>query len=63
MLISDSSYAQNLHIQKSSCLVRTSCISEVAYDLTLNLPRGSHYSGKIVITFKVNCLPQNADDL
>lgn len=63
MLISDSSYAQNLHIQKSSCLVRTSCISEVAYDLTLNLPRGSHYSGKIAITFKVNCLPQNADDL
>ena len=60
MLI-DSNYTKNLHLQKEVCQVRTQCLSEVSYDLTLNLPRGEFYSGMILITFKVNQLPQNDD--
>ena len=61
-MLSDSKYAENLHIQKSSCLVRSRCLSDISYDLTLNLPRGSYYSGKIQITFKVNCLPSDDEE-
>lgn len=60
-MLNDTQYTKNLHLQKEECLERTRCFSQVSYDLTLNLPRGDYYSGKIVITFRVNKLPHNDD--
>ena len=53
-MITDSNYTKNLHLQKDICQARSQCLSEVSYDLTLNLPRGEFYSGMITIAFKVN---------
>ena len=60
-MLLDEDYTKNLHLQKVDCLERTRCFSDVKYDLTLNLPRGDYYSGKVIITFKVNLIPQNDD--
>jgi hypothetical protein len=61
-MLTDRNYNKNLHIQKGHCEERTKCLSDVSYDLTLNLPRGEYYSGKICITFRVNSVP-DGDDL
>ena len=50
-MLLDSNYTENLHLQKAICLKRTKMITNVAYDLKLNLPRGEFYSGKIEVFF------------
>ena len=60
-MLFDAHYTKNLHLQKADCLERTRCFSDVKYDLTLNLPRGDYYSGKVIITFRVNQIPHNDD--
>ena len=60
-MLFDEHYTKNLHLQKADCLERTRCFSDVKYDLTLNLPRGDYYSGKVIITFRVNQIPHNDD--
>lgn len=60
-MLTDRNYNKNLHVQKGHCEKRTKCFSDVSYDLTLNLPRGEYFSGKISITFKVDSLPEDDD--
>ena len=59
-MLEDSSYMENLHVEKNSCQLRTNCLTDISYDLKLNLSRGEYFSGYIQITFKVLSLPQVA---
>lgn len=52
----DVNFNQLLFSQKHECVRRARHISDVAYDVKLNLPRGEHYSGCVQISFKVNSL-------
>jgi len=52
----DVNFNQLLFSQKHECVRRARHISDVAYDVKLNLPRGDHYSGCVQISFKVNSL-------
>ena len=49
----DSSYSESIHMDRERCEMRSKFISDVNYDLKLNLPRGTYFSGYIEITFTV----------
>lgn len=40
-------------MDRERCEMRSNFISDVNYDLKLNLPRGTYFSGYIEITFTV----------
>ena len=40
-------------MEREHCEMRSKFISDVNYDLKLNLPRGTYFSGFIEITFTV----------
>ena len=51
-------------MDKQSFEMRTKCLSEVNYDLMLNLPRGEYFSGCIEITFTVlDSLPNHLSSI
>ena len=47
----DKNYNKSLPIKKSYCDERAAILSNIAYTVTLNLPRGEHYSGSALIEF------------
>lgn len=58
-MVEDNTYEKNVFVQQADCVVRAQCISEVSYDVKLNLPRGEWYSGCVDVSFKVLKAPQN----
>ncbi len=57
----DPNYNKSVPITKSNCDERASLISNVAYRVTLNLPRGTHYSGSALIEFELSQDAQKDD--
>ena len=47
----DQNYNESLPIKKSYCDQRAAILSNIAYAVALNLPRGEHYSGSAIIEF------------
>ena len=47
----DPNYNKSVPIKKSYCDLRATLVSKVTYKVTLNLPRGEHYSGCVLIEF------------
>ena len=52
----DPNYNKSVPIKKSYCDLRATMVSNVAYKVSLNLPRGEHYSGFVLIEFDYACL-------
>lgn len=44
-------------MQQTDCVVRAKCLTDVSYDVKLNLPRGEWYSGHITVNFMVKEAP------
>lgn len=60
MIFEDTTYEKNDFITKEQAEFRRSIVSEVAYDVSLTLPKGEHYFGHTSAKFTLKEIPQKA---
>jgi hypothetical protein len=57
MYFLDTTYEKNHHITFANAEYRKSVVQNVSYDVSLSMPKGEFYSGKIEINIDLNKIP------
>ena len=55
----DSKYEENVTVTVETAQKRAACLSNVAYDVTLGMPKGTHFFGAINVSFDLSTLQES----
>ena len=57
MIFEDKTYEKNHYIKQKDAIFRETIVDNVKYNVSLSLPKGEFYFGKVVVKFNVKVLP------